>query len=91
MLSIPQHNQHDIDSPVELNLNNGNQFNSLIMCVRRIEDAAMRSKTVGSVDLPCAQSAVVEMNENFAGYNVTLPVRVHTQTHLMMPNCIENK
>ncbi|KAL7854872.1 hypothetical protein SRHO_G00170620 [Serrasalmus rhombeus] len=58
-----------------------------------IEDAVMRSKTVGSVDLPCAQSAVVEMNEDFAGYNVTLPaphsVPANTVPLLHLPACLK--
>ncbi|XP_062869485.1 adhesion G-protein coupled receptor G1-like [Trichomycterus rosablanca] len=39
-----------------------------------IEDAVMKSGVVGRVDLSCIKSTVVEMNENFAGDNITFPV-----------------
>jgi len=34
----------------------------------------MKSGTRGHVDLPCAQSTVIEMEEGFTGLNLTLPV-----------------
>jgi hypothetical protein len=43
--------------------------------VCRIEETVMRSKVLGNVVLPCALSSVVEMEEGFQGYNITLPVR----------------
>ncbi|XP_072516986.1 adhesion G-protein coupled receptor G1 [Salminus brasiliensis] len=53
-----------------------------------IEDAVMRSKTLGNVDLPCAQSAVIEMNEDFAGYNVTLTENVASPS-VHLPACLK--
>ncbi|KAM4602782.1 adhesion G-protein coupled receptor G5-like [Polymixia lowei] len=41
--------------------------------VNMIEETVMRSQAVGSVELPCALSSVVEMKEDFQGYNVILP------------------
>ncbi|XP_071386463.1 adhesion G-protein coupled receptor G5-like [Centroberyx affinis] len=41
--------------------------------VNMIEEAVMRSQAVGNVELPCALSSVVEMKEDFRGYNVVLP------------------
>ncbi|XP_066503973.1 adhesion G-protein coupled receptor G5-like [Hoplias malabaricus] len=58
-----------------------------------IEDAVMRSKSVGSVDLPCAQSVVLEMKEDFEGVNVTLPapksVPKNTIPQLYLPACLK--
>ncbi|XP_034041378.1 adhesion G-protein coupled receptor G5-like [Thalassophryne amazonica] len=41
--------------------------------VNMIEETVMRSQAVGNVELPCALSTVVEMKDDFHGYNVTLP------------------
>ncbi|KAF7703443.1 hypothetical protein HF521_022450 [Silurus meridionalis] len=38
-----------------------------------IEEAVLRSSELGAIYLPCAQTTVIEMKEDFAGYNVTLP------------------
>lgn len=38
-----------------------------------VEEVMMRSTEVGYVDLPCVQGAVIEMTEDFAGDNITLP------------------
>uniref|UniRef100_A0A3B1JJZ5 Adhesion G protein-coupled receptor G1 n=1 Tax=Astyanax mexicanus TaxID=7994 RepID=A0A3B1JJZ5_ASTMX len=55
-----------------------------------IEDAVMRSNTVGNVDLPCAESSVIEMNEDFSGYNLTLTVRAKKDpTTVHLPACLK--
>ncbi|XP_038854983.1 adhesion G-protein coupled receptor G5-like [Salvelinus namaycush] len=41
--------------------------------IAMIEETVMRSKVLGNVVLPCAMSTVVEMEEGFQGYNITLP------------------
>lgn len=41
----------------------------------RIENVVMKSNSKGRVDLPCAQSTVIEMQKGFAGLHLTLPVR----------------
>ncbi|KAG7256631.1 hypothetical protein CRUP_002760 [Coryphaenoides rupestris] len=38
-----------------------------------IEEMVMRSQVVGNVTLPCAFTTVVEMNEDFPGFDVTFP------------------
>ncbi|XP_056123290.1 adhesion G-protein coupled receptor G5-like [Rhinichthys klamathensis goyatoka] len=40
-----------------------------------IEEVVMKSGTTGHVDLPCAQSTVIEMEEGFTGLNLTLPAQ----------------
>ncbi|XP_029904432.1 adhesion G-protein coupled receptor G5-like [Myripristis murdjan] len=40
--------------------------------VNMIEEAVMRSETVGSVELPCALSSVVVMKEDFQGSDIVL-------------------
>ncbi|KAG1931492.1 adhesion G-protein coupled receptor G1 [Pimephales promelas] len=40
-----------------------------------IEEVVMKSGTTGHVDLPCAQSTVIEMEEGFTGLNSTLPAQ----------------
>ncbi|XP_076880051.1 adhesion G-protein coupled receptor G1-like isoform X2 [Brachyhypopomus gauderio] len=39
-----------------------------------IEEAVLKSGVMGRVHLPCAQSTVMELKEDFTGHNVTLPV-----------------
>lgn len=53
-----------------------------------IEDAVMRSNTVGNVDLPCAESSVIEMNEDFSGYNLTLTAKKDPPT-VHLPACLK--
>ncbi len=36
----------------------------------------MKSSKTGRVDLPCAQSTIIEMEEGFTGLNFTLPVNI---------------
>lgn len=46
----------------------------VFVCVCRIEEVVMKSNKTGRVDLPCAQSTVIEMKEGFTGLSLTLPV-----------------
>ncbi|XP_043099396.1 adhesion G-protein coupled receptor G1-like isoform X2 [Puntigrus tetrazona] len=39
-----------------------------------IEEVVMKSKKIGRVELPCAQSTTIEIKEGFTGLNFTLPV-----------------
>ncbi|KAF7643754.1 hypothetical protein LDENG_00234240 [Lucifuga dentata] len=50
--------------------------------VNMIEETVMRSQAVGSVELPCALSSVVELNDDFLGNNITLPAHdgVHPES-----------
>lgn len=41
--------------------------------VNNIEETVLKSKVLGIVELPCALSSVVEMNQDFQGFRVTLP------------------
>ncbi|KAI4889261.1 hypothetical protein NFI96_013525 [Prochilodus magdalenae] len=58
-----------------------------------IEDAVMRSKSVGSVDLLCAQGVVIEMDESFSGENLTFPaprtVPANTVPLVHLPACLK--
>ncbi|KAK9971590.1 hypothetical protein ABG768_024948 [Culter alburnus] len=50
-----------------------------------IENVVMKSNTTGRVDLPCAQSTVIEMKEGFTGLNLTLPAS-RTEARNMIPS-----
>lgn len=59
------------------------------MCMSRVEEIVMKSQVVGNVELPCARSSVVEMKEDFQGYNVTLPVRhTHSEEYKKLTHCL---
>ncbi|XP_026881154.2 adhesion G-protein coupled receptor G5-like [Electrophorus electricus] len=47
-----------------------------------IEEAVIQSGVVGRVELPCAQGTVIEMKEDFTGYNVTLPTPGSVPPHV---------
>ncbi|XP_056135084.1 adhesion G-protein coupled receptor G5-like [Lampris incognitus] len=61
--------------------------------INMIEETVMRSQALGIVLLPCAQSTVVEMNEDFQGYNVTLPapkgVLPESIPSIQLPSCLK--
>ncbi|KAF4082761.1 hypothetical protein AMELA_G00129960 [Ameiurus melas] len=58
-----------------------------------VEEVVMRSSEVGPVYLPCVQSAVIEMREDFAGHNVTLPaprgVPAERIPSVHLPTCLK--
>ncbi|KAK7176570.1 hypothetical protein R3I93_000714 [Phoxinus phoxinus] len=58
-----------------------------------IEEVVMKSNTTGHVDLPCAQSTVIEMEEGFTGLNLTLPASVASNMipSVYLPSCLKSK
>ncbi|XP_067307269.1 adhesion G-protein coupled receptor G5-like [Pseudorasbora parva] len=60
-----------------------------------IENAVMKSNTKGRVDLPCAQSTVIEMEDGFTGLNITLPaprtVAPNMIPSVYLPSCLKSK
>lgn len=46
----------------------------VFVCFCRIEKAVMKSNTTGQVNLLCAQSKVIEMDDGFTGLSFTLQV-----------------
>ncbi|ROJ33175.1 Adhesion G-protein coupled receptor G1 [Anabarilius grahami] len=50
-----------------------------------IENVVMKSNTTGRVNLPCAQSTVIEMEEGFTGLQLTLPAS-GTEARNMIPS-----
>ncbi|XP_060796728.1 adhesion G-protein coupled receptor G5-like isoform X2 [Neoarius graeffei] len=58
-----------------------------------LEEAVMSSGEVGSVYLPCVQSTVIEMKEDFGGTNVILPVADgasrETIPSIYLPACLK--
>ncbi|XP_020344769.1 adhesion G-protein coupled receptor G5-like [Oncorhynchus kisutch] len=61
--------------------------------VNMIEETVMRSKVLGNVVLPCALSSVVEMEEGFQGYNITLPAPQGVPPQMIpsvhLPSCLK--
>ncbi|XP_067307256.1 adhesion G-protein coupled receptor G5-like [Pseudorasbora parva] len=60
-----------------------------------IENVVMKSNTTGRVDLPCAQSTVIEMEDGFTGLNITLPaprtVAPNMIPSVYLPSCLKSK
>ncbi|XP_051507607.1 adhesion G-protein coupled receptor G5-like [Myxocyprinus asiaticus] len=58
-----------------------------------IEEVVMKSNATGHVDLPCAQSTVIEMEEGFMGQSFTLPtprsVPANTIPSVYLPSCLK--
>ncbi|XP_039518767.1 adhesion G-protein coupled receptor G1 [Pimephales promelas] len=59
-----------------------------------IEEVVMKSGTRGHVDLPCAQSTVIEMEEGFKGLNLTLPAYPSVAPNMIpsvyLPSCLKS-
>ncbi|XP_077084541.1 adhesion G-protein coupled receptor G1-like isoform X2 [Siphateles boraxobius] len=59
-----------------------------------IEEVVMKSNTTGHVDLPCAQSTVIEMEEGFTGLNLTLPAPPFEAPNMIpsvyLPSCLKS-
>lgn len=59
-----------------------------------IENVVMKSNTTGRVDLPCAQSTVIELKEGFTGLNLTLPaprtVAPNMIPSVYLPSCLKS-
>ncbi|XP_052001556.1 adhesion G-protein coupled receptor G5-like [Xyrauchen texanus] len=59
-----------------------------------IEEVVMKSNAKGLVNLPCAQSTVIEMEEGFTGLNLTLPaprsVPANTIPSVYLPSCLKS-
>uniref|UniRef100_A0A8C1SAJ3 Adhesion G protein-coupled receptor G1 n=1 Tax=Cyprinus carpio TaxID=7962 RepID=A0A8C1SAJ3_CYPCA len=59
-----------------------------------IEEVVMKSNKTGRVDLPCAQSTVIEMKEGFTGLNFTLPaprtVAPNMIPSVYLPSCLKS-
>ncbi|XP_052001543.1 adhesion G-protein coupled receptor G5-like [Xyrauchen texanus] len=59
-----------------------------------IEEVVMKSNAKGLVNLPCAQSTVIEMEEGFTGHSFTLPaprsVPANTIPSVYLPSCLKS-
>uniref|UniRef100_A0A8C2I3C2 Adhesion G-protein coupled receptor G5-like n=1 Tax=Cyprinus carpio TaxID=7962 RepID=A0A8C2I3C2_CYPCA len=59
-----------------------------------IEEVVMKSNKTGRVDLPCAQSTVIEMKEGFTGLSLTLPaprtVAPNMIPSVYLPSCLKS-
>ncbi|XP_059366200.1 adhesion G-protein coupled receptor G5-like [Carassius carassius] len=59
-----------------------------------IEEAVMKSNTTGQVNLLCAQSRVIEMNDGFTGLNFTLPgprtAAANRTPSVYLPSCLKS-
>ncbi|XP_016421448.1 G-protein coupled receptor 56-like [Sinocyclocheilus rhinocerous] len=60
-----------------------------------IEEAVMKSNKIGRVDLPCAQSRIIEMEEGFTGLRFTLPapriVAPNMIPSVYLPSCLKSQ
>ncbi|KTG06551.1 hypothetical protein cypCar_00040562 [Cyprinus carpio] len=60
-----------------------------------IEEVVMKSNKTGRVDLPCAQSTIIEMKEGFTGLNFTLPVPQTVPPNMIpsvyLPSCLKSQ
>uniref|UniRef100_A0A671SHZ3 Adhesion G protein-coupled receptor G1 n=1 Tax=Sinocyclocheilus anshuiensis TaxID=1608454 RepID=A0A671SHZ3_9TELE len=60
-----------------------------------IEEVVMKSNERGRVELPCAQSTVIEMKEGFTGLNFTLPAPQTLASNMIpsvyLPSCLKSK
>ncbi|XP_073693238.1 adhesion G-protein coupled receptor G5-like isoform X2 [Garra rufa] len=60
-----------------------------------IEEVVMKSNTTGRLDLPCAQSTIIEMKEDFTGLHLTLPAPGNVPPNLIpsvyLPSCLKSK
>uniref|UniRef100_A0A671SHZ8 Adhesion G-protein coupled receptor G5-like n=1 Tax=Sinocyclocheilus anshuiensis TaxID=1608454 RepID=A0A671SHZ8_9TELE len=60
-----------------------------------IEEVVMKSNERGRVELPCAQSTVIEMKEGFTGLNFTLPAPRTLASNMIpsvyLPSCLKSK
>lgn len=60
-----------------------------------IEEVVMKSNKTGRVELPCAQSTIIEMEEGFTGLNFTLPaprtVALNTIPSVYLPSCLKSQ
>ncbi|KAL1271466.1 hypothetical protein QQF64_030482 [Cirrhinus molitorella] len=59
-----------------------------------IEEVVMKSNTTGRLDLPCAQSTIIEMEEGFTGLNLTLPATKAMPPYMIpsvyLPPCLKS-
>ncbi|KAF4111195.1 hypothetical protein G5714_008226 [Onychostoma macrolepis] len=60
-----------------------------------IEEVVMKSNKTGRVDLPCAQSTIIEIKEGFTGLNFTLPaprtVAPNMTPTVYLPSCLKSQ
>uniref|UniRef100_A0A8C1A0Q4 Adhesion G protein-coupled receptor G1 n=1 Tax=Cyprinus carpio carpio TaxID=630221 RepID=A0A8C1A0Q4_CYPCA len=62
---------------------------------KMIEEVVMKSNKTGRVDLPCAQSTVIEMKEGFTGLSLTLPAPRNVAPNMIpsvyLPSCLKSR
>ncbi|KAI2662707.1 Adhesion G-protein coupled receptor G1 [Labeo rohita] len=60
-----------------------------------IEEVVMKSNKMDQQDLPCAQSTIIEMKENFTGLSLTLPASKGKASNkipsVYLPSCLKSK
>ncbi|XP_059385744.1 adhesion G-protein coupled receptor G5-like isoform X1 [Carassius carassius] len=59
-----------------------------------IEEVVMKSNKTGHVDLPCAESTIIEMKEGFTGLNFTLrtqTVAPNMTPSVYLPSCLKSQ